>query len=238
MCGAAGTDEIRVVSVREPVGPASRRGHDGVLLEAKDGTARARGDEDVRDGVGALGVRDRVPAPVEDPELGAFPSGERGDERCSVGFRAADLQMERARAAEGAGAEQGAAEVGAAAAGAGDHSPRWVRERSEPRAEDAGLVQHLERPVVPGDVELVARRPVERASTVGPDFRGDPELAEEAEGSAGDGGLGDVEVHRDLAAPTEVDASGRVKEPGELGEPVAVAQRRDRGQLGAEILRE
>jgi hypothetical protein len=42
----------------------------------------------------------------------------------------------------------------------------------------------------------------------------------------------------DLAAPTEVHAAGGVEETGELCEPVALAARRDRRELTAEILRE
>ena len=47
----------------------------------------------------------------------------------------------------------------APAARARDDTPRRPLERREPRAEDARLVQHLQRPRVARDVELVARRP-------------------------------------------------------------------------------
>ena len=45
-------------------------------------------------------------------------------------------------------------------------------------------------------------------------------------------------MHGHLTAPAKVDAAGRVKEPGELRQPVAVAPRGDPRELVAEVLRE
>jgi hypothetical protein len=42
----------------------------------------------------------------------------------------------------------------------------------------------------------------------------------------------------DLAAAFQMDAACRMEEPGELGEPIALASRRDRRELVPEILRE
>jgi hypothetical protein len=99
-------------------------------------------------------------------------------------------------------------------------------------------VQHLQRPLVARDVQLVTRRPVEGAAAVRPDLGGDAEAAKEGERAARDGRLGDVEVDGDLAASTQVDATGDVEKPRQLREPVAVPPERGRSELGAEILRE
>jgi len=45
-------------------------------------------------------------------------------------------------------------------------------------------------------------------------------------------------MHGDLAAALQMDASCGMEEPGELGEPIALAPRRDRRELAPEILRE
>jgi len=111
-------------------------------------------------------------------------------------------------------------------------------ERREPGAEHAGFVQHLKRVLVTGDVQLVARPSVECAPAVRPDLGGDAERAQEAEGAACHGRIGDVEVDRDLSATLQVNAAGRVKEPGELSQPIALIPRRDRRELVAKILRE
>ena len=87
-------------------------------------------------------------------------------------------------------------------------------------------------------MELVARRLVERGALVRADLRLDVERAQERERAAGDGRAREVEVDGDVAAAAQVRAAGDVEEPGQLGEPVAVASRRDRGELVAEILRE
>ena len=111
-------------------------------------------------------------------------------------------------------------------------------ERREPRAQDAGFVQDLNRVLVAGDVQLVARPSLERATAVRPDLGGDAEPAQEAERAACDGRVSDVEMDRDLSAAFQVNAAGRVKEPGELGEAIALISGRDRCELVAEILRE
>jgi hypothetical protein len=67
-------------------------------------------------------------------------------------------------------------------------------ERREPGAEDACLVQDLEGSLCACDVKLVPRATLERASSVGADLRVDLERPEQAEGSARNSGVDDVEM--------------------------------------------
>jgi hypothetical protein len=99
-------------------------------------------------------------------------------------------------------------------------------------------VQYLQRAFGSFDVELVARRALECPAAIGPDLGRDAERAQEAEGAARDCRVGDVQMYGDLTTPAKVDAAGRVKEPGELREPIAVAPRGDPRELVAEVLRE
>lgn len=99
-------------------------------------------------------------------------------------------------------------------------------------------MQHLQRVLVSGNVELVARGAVERAPLVRADLGRYAKRAEQAERAPRDRGLRDVEMDGDLPPSAQVDAAGRVEETGELCEPVALAARRDRRELATEILRE
>ena len=58
-------DEVRVIGVRQPVGPRLRRSHHALLLEGEHGVARTRRGERVRDRPQPFGVGDRVPAALE-----------------------------------------------------------------------------------------------------------------------------------------------------------------------------
>ena len=169
-----------MVGVREPVRARARRGHDGALLEREHRVARARGGEH---------VRDRLARPSRTRRRAA-----RGRERAVAPSRAAtarnsapssdavaDLEVRRARAAERAAAEERAAQVRRAAA----RSPttrRGGRSSGARRSvEDARLVRAPgARAVVPGDVQLVARRAVERAAAVGADLGRHAERAQQA----------------------------------------------------------
>jgi hypothetical protein len=111
-------------------------------------------------------------------------------------------------------------------------------ERSQTCAEDAGLVEHLKCAIVSGDVELVSRSAVERATAVGPDLRGDAECSQQAERTACNRRVRDVEVNGDLASPPEVHATGRMEEPGQLRKSIALASRGDRRELVPQIFRE
>ena len=146
--------------------------------------------------------------------------------------------MRRARSAEGRAAKQRAAEVRTPAAGACDDAARRCGKRSEPRAQHTGFVQDLERALVACDMQLIARRTVEGTALIRADLGCDAECAQQAERASRNGRVGHVEMDRDLAASPQVDAAGRVEEAGELGQSIAFAPRRDRGELVAEILRE
>jgi hypothetical protein len=111
-------------------------------------------------------------------------------------------------------------------------------ERREAMGQDARLVEHLQRAIGSGDMQLVPRRAFERALAIRPDLGGDAETAEQAERAARDGRARHVEMHRDFAATAEVDAAGCVKQAGQLRELVAVASGRDRGKLAAKVVRE
>jgi cytochrome c-type biogenesis protein CcmH/NrfG len=75
-------------------------------------------------------------------------------------------------------------------------------------------------------------------SWVRPDLGQDTERTQETERSTRDRRVAHVEVHRDLAAALEMDASRGMEEPGELGQTIALAARRDRRELVPKILRE
>ena len=68
-----------------------------------------------------------------------------------------------------------------AAARSPDDPPRRPLDRGVPRVENPGLDERVERALVAGDVELVARCPVERLPAIGADLGADPELPQERE---------------------------------------------------------
>jgi hypothetical protein len=68
-------------------------------------------------------------------------------------------------------------------------------------------VEHLQRAVVSGNVQLVPGAPVEGVTRVRPDLGRDAERAQKAERTARDSRIGDIEVHRDLAAALQVHAA-------------------------------
>ena len=111
-------------------------------------------------------------------------------------------------------------------------------ERGQARTEDAGLVEDLKRAVVSGHVELVPRPALERATAVGSDLRSNAESPQQTEGPACNRRVGDVEVNGNLTSSLEVHAPGRVEEPGQLRESIALASRSDRRELVPQILRE
>jgi hypothetical protein len=235
---AARADEVGVVGVGETVGASSSTGHDGALFEEQDRFACSGEGEDVGDRFEPFGVRDCVPPAVEDAESHSLFSGDAREELGAAGACAADLEMRCARSAQRASPEEGAPHIGGAAAGSGDDSSRRMFERREAGTDDSGLVQNLQGPVVSGNVQLVARSPVESSSPVGADLGGDAERAQEAEGAPRDGWIDDIEVNRDLATALQVLAAGGVEQPRELSEAVARAARRDGRQLVSEVLRE
>jgi len=169
-----------------------------------------------------------MPAAIEHAEVD-FVLRRRADQEVrSFRLGSSDFEVRRARAAERPAAEQGSAEIRAPATGTGDDATRRMRERSQAGAEDSGFVQDLESMFVSGDVKLVARCAVEGTPPVRADLGRDTERTQKAERATSDRGVGDVHVYRHLAAPFEVNAPGRVEQPRELCEPIALAARRDR----------
>ncbi len=236
--GAARANEIRMVGIRKSIRTGARRRQDRALLEDEHGAARSGKREDSFDRIHALRIGDDVTAAVGDAEVEAFLGRETRDEVGALRLGAAQLEMRGARSAEGGTAEQHAAQVRTPAAGARDDAARRCGQRSEPGAQDTGFVEDLEGALVPGDVELIARRAAECTAPVRADLGCDSECAQQAERASRDGRVGHVEMDGNLAAAPEVDTAGRVEEPGELGQPIAFAPGRDRGELVAEILRE
>jgi hypothetical protein len=236
--GTTRAHEICVIGVGQPVRARSSRRHDGALLEEQDRSSRAGKREHACDRVDALRVCERVTTSLHDKELHSFLGSEPREELGALGLGTSKLQMRRARTAERTTAEQRPAQIGAAAAGACDDPPRRVGKGRQARAQDAGFVQNLERVLVAADMELVASRPIKSPPLVRADLGRDAEPSQQAEGTANDGGVGDVEVEGDLAATSQVDAARGVEQPRQFGEPVALAARRDRGELAAEVLRE
>jgi len=214
--GSARSDEVCVVGVRQAISPRARGRHDRALFEEQDSPARARKCECVRDRFESLRVRDCVPSPVEDSEAHSFLASDAREKVGSLGSRGADLEVRGPRAAERAATEQGSAHVRSTTTRARDDSPRWALERCQARSEHSRFVEHLQSAFVSCDVQLVPRAAIEGLSRVRPDLGRDPERAQETEGSARDRRVGDVEMHRDLAAALEMHAPRGVKEPREL----------------------
>lgn len=238
MCGAARSHEIRMVSIREPVGPRPRRGHHSALLEQDDRAPGTRERKHTGDRLHPLGVGNRVPPALGNTELHALGRGDAGDELRPFWLGASQLEMRRAWPAQRATAEESATQVRTAAASARHDASRRIRERRYARTENAGLMQDLQRALVSVDMQLVPRRPVECPSPVRTDLRRNPERAEEAERATRHRRVGNVEVDRYFAAPLQVDAAGAVEQAGQLREPVALGPRSDRGELVPEIVRE
>jgi hypothetical protein len=150
--GAARPDQVRVVGVRQAICPWARGRHDGALFEEQDGAAGAGKRECVGDRLDSLRVGDGVASAVEDAKAHSFLIGDAREEFGAVDLGAADLEMRRAGPAERTAAEQRSTEIRSAAARA-HYDPPWrVPERREAGAEHAGLVEHLERVIVSGDV--------------------------------------------------------------------------------------
>ena len=230
--------EVRVVGIRKPIRTGASRSQDSALLEDEHAASCSGKGEHSFDRIHAFRVRDGVTAAVGDTKVDTFLCRQTRDEVCALRLGAAKLEMGRAWSAERCTAEQCAAQIRATAARTCDDSARRCRQRSESRAEHTGFVQDLERALVSGDVQLVARRTVERTALVRADLGCDSECAQKAECASRDSRVGDVEMDRDRAASPQMDAAGRVEEPGQLGQTIAFAPRRDRGELVAEVLRE
>ena len=216
-----------MIRVREPVRPRARLGDDGALLECQHGLRRAHEREQRLDRLPALRVRERVRRALGDRELDALGSRKPGEERRRVERGRPQLEVRRAAERERSRAEERAAQVGGAAAAARHDPPRRPLERAVPPVDHAGRRQDSQGVGVAVDVELVARRGVERAAPVGADLRADPAVAEEGERSAGGRPAAEVEVERPVSRPAQVEASRRVEQRGQLRPAVALALGRD-----------
>ena len=224
-----------VVRVGEPVGPRTRLGDDRALLEREDGLGRSHEGEERLDGLPALGVGDRVLVALDGLELELLGSGQPREERSRPGRCRAQLEMRRAAERERP---------------APRNAPRSTRrdssysrrrgvapiERRMPSIDDPGRVEDAEGVLVTLQVELIARRGVERAASIRSDFR-----AKAASRRSANPRRADTPLPRsrwsDQPPARAAQAPGGVEQRGELGEPVALALRGDRGELLADVLR-
>ena len=161
------------VGVGQAVRFGSRRRDDGVLVQAEGGLAGAGQGQEVGDRLDGFRVGDRVDATLEGGERDTLLPGDIGEEASALRAARPDLEVGSFRAGERAAAEERAAEVGAAAAGAADDVLGRALERSAAGGEDTRFAQGLGCRFVDLDVELVARRPLERLTPVRPDLRVD-----------------------------------------------------------------
>jgi hypothetical protein len=141
--GSARPHEVRVVGIRQAVGPRARGGHNCALFEQQDGPACAGERERVGDRLDSLGVGDGVAAAIEYAESHSFLLGDTCDELCAFDAGGAQLEVRRAWAAQRTAAEQRAADVRGAAAGARNDPARRTLEGRQPRGEDSRFVKHL-----------------------------------------------------------------------------------------------
>ena len=128
--------------------------------------------------------------------------------------------MRRTRAADRSAAEQRAAEVGAPAARAADDPARRTLQRRAADVEHSRLVQDPQRVRSSLDVQLVARRPLERALLVRADLGADADVAQQPERASRDGGLA---RRRGAARPRRGRGGGAV--PAEWKRPESSASR-------------
>jgi hypothetical protein len=103
--GSARPDEVRMVGIREAIGPRARGRHDRALFEEQDSPARAGKCECVRDRLESLRVGDGVPSAVEDSEAHSFLVRDARQKVGAFGSGAADLEVRRTGTAERAATE-------------------------------------------------------------------------------------------------------------------------------------
>jgi hypothetical protein len=182
--GTARPHEVRMVGVREPVGACLRRPDYGTLGERQDRASRAGSREELPDRCRTFRVRRRVIAALLHGQRDPLCFRHVRQELGACATARAKLEVTERHAAA---SEESPAQVRATTARPRDEPPGRPLERRQPRADDTGLVEHLECARVARDVELVSRLAAERASPVAPDLARDAEPAEEAEGPPGDG---------------------------------------------------
>ena len=235
--GAARADEVRVVGIREPVRVGARRGEHCLLFQPS--------------------TRSTAPQPRARPRSPRFPSrrrwrARRAPERAarrrdavrarrgSGAFRlgGADLEVRVSRPAERARAEQRAAEVGSRAAAPGDDALLGAAERTMGAVENAGAMQRRVRLLGALDVELVARRLVERAARVGADLGRDPEERRSANARRATVELETSRWTSTLPRPRRCARPATWKRPESSASRSHSLRRRDRGELFPKIVRE
>ena len=234
--GPARANEVRVVGVRKPVRGGAGRADHRLLVDGQGGVARSGQGEHVGDRLRPVRERHRARAPLSRAEDDVVLRSDPNEELRPVGLRKPHLELGRPRAADRPGAEQRTARVGRTAAGTPDDPRRRSGQRAAAAPDDAGLTENLHRARAAENVQLVARRTVERALPVRPDLALDPEVAQERERSAGHRGRRDVEMERELAVPAEVEAAGRVEQRRDLRERVATPGGRNRRKLVPHVL--
>ena len=144
--------------------------------------------------------------------------------------------MRRSRHRQRSTSEKRAAQIRRPAARAADHASRRPLEWGVALVDHAGRAEHLEGVSVAGDMQLIARRPVERAAMIGADLRADPVTSKQCERPTGGSTAAEIEMQRPVARCAKVQAAGRVEERRELGPLVAAATGRDSRELLAHIL--
>jgi hypothetical protein len=75
-----------------------------------------------------------------------------------------------------------------------------------------GVVQNCQRRLAAFDVQLISRLAREGALAVGPQLRLDTEITQKAERAAGDGGVADVEMQRELSATAQMEPPGGMED--------------------------
>ena len=105
-----------------------------------------------------------------------------------------------------------------------------------PPIDDAGRREDAQRVVVAVDVQLVARRRVERAAPVRADLRTNPAVTQKREGAPSRGTACEIEMEGPVPGAAQMEAPGRVEQRRELGSPIALSLRRDRRELLANVL--
>jgi hypothetical protein len=105
VCSSARPDEVRVIRIREAIGPRPCGRDDRSLLEEQHGPARTGQSECVRDRFDSLRVGNGVPTAVEDSQPYSVLVCDAREEISAVDSRAADLEVRGSGTTEGAAPE-------------------------------------------------------------------------------------------------------------------------------------
>jgi hypothetical protein len=225
-----------VIGVREPIRARPRPRDDRPLLEGEHRLGRTHEREKRLDRLPALRVRHGMRLALGDRELHTLVVREPGQQRRGLREGSAKLDVRRAAQREGARAEERAAKVRSPTAATTDHAPWRAVERPVSPVDDARGGKDPQSVVVPVDVELVARRRVERSAAVRADLGPDSAVAQKGERTSGRCAAPEVEVERPVSRPAKMEAPRRVEQCRELGSAVALALRRDRRELLPDVL--